>query len=344
MRTYFAEAKPELQSEPRRGAAARLAAALGLLLPLAVRAATVTEDFSSDPSLRGWFAVGDPGLFRWSAINQNLEVVWDTSKAQSLFGFPLGQTLAATNDFSFAFDLLLTEADAGISPDRPGAMQVALGLLNARIAAAGEPRRAAGAATDTLEFDWFPPGFIPGYGDVEPTLSPIAFDAQGRVAASFTFPLTLTTNVTHRIQCAYAAATRTMSVTLWDDGAVGAPVVPLVLPAGFGSFALDTFAAIVWNDSTSQYDSLLARGVVDNVTLELPSPPVGVISMIAARPATVRFVAQAGLEYWLQASDDMAAWADVGGPVGGTNGGLQLVDPRQAVRPVQYYRVRSSSP
>ena len=65
-------------------------AAAGLSLLPAARAATISEDFSSDPLKNGWQIFGDTNLFRWDAANRVLDVTWDSSQPNSYFYHPLG--------------------------------------------------------------------------------------------------------------------------------------------------------------------------------------------------------------------------------------------------------------
>ena len=48
-------------------------------------AATLTEDFSTDPSDRGWRALGPTNLFQWNAPRSALDVTWDSSRGNTGF-------------------------------------------------------------------------------------------------------------------------------------------------------------------------------------------------------------------------------------------------------------------
>src|SRR5206468_2846795 len=107
-----------------------LACALGLTL--SASAVVVSEDFTANPAQRGWRAFGDRSLFRWNASNQNLEVTWDSSHANSFFYLPLGTVLAKSDDFSFSFDLRLIDIRVGSTPGKSNEFEIAVGLLNYR--------------------------------------------------------------------------------------------------------------------------------------------------------------------------------------------------------------------
>ena len=103
---------------------------LGALLSLAaaplVGAAAILENFSSDPASHGWGIFGDASLFRWDAVNQNLNVTWDSSRSNSYFHLPLGTILTKSDDFSFSFDVRLNDIRPGSTPGKLHEFQIAL--------------------------------------------------------------------------------------------------------------------------------------------------------------------------------------------------------------------------
>jgi hypothetical protein len=300
-------------------------------------AQTVTEDFATDPTSRGWQAHGNTNLFHWDAAGQRLEVTWDTANPHSFFALPLATRLTTTDDFAVEFDLRLDEIHGGARANRPGAMPLSVGFLNLSRALTNNYLRGAGRARDTLEFTWFPTGELPGFGLVDPTVSAITWDSAGKVAASFTFPVEPATNTTFRVRLAYQAATRTVTTVLTADGAA-IPLNPLKLPETFGSFDLDALAVMVWNEATSLSDSLFARATLDNVLLELPPAPIGAVRMLGS--GEVECTSRKGWKYHLEASGDLAHWSVVWTEAG-TGGTLVLADVRDAVFSEQFYRVRA---
>jgi hypothetical protein len=317
----------------------RFLAVLLCLLALIHSAAaqTVTEDFATNPASHGWQSHGNTNLFHWDAAGQRLEVTWDTANPHSFFALPLATRLTTTDDFAVEFDLRLDEIQGGVRANRPGAMPLSVGFLNLSRALTNNYLRGAGRARDTLEFTWFPTGELPGFGLVDPTVSAITWDSAGKVAASFTFPVEPTTNTTFRVRLAYQAATRTVATALTADGTV-IPLNPLKLPETFGSFDLDALAVMVWNEATSQSDSLFARATLDNVILELPPAPIGAVRMLGS--GEVECDSRKGWNYHLEASGDLAQWSVVWTEAG-TGGTLVLADVRDAVFSEQFYRVRA---
>lgn len=306
------------------------------------KANTWTEDFSVSPDARGWTAYGDASLFRWRPNPGELQVTWDTSHHQSFFVHPLGCILTTQDDFDLSLDLRLDLIQPGLRPNRPGAMQISLGWLNLSNALAGNYPRAGGRGQELLEWDWFPSGFIPGYGDVEPTLSPIAFDDRGQVSASFTFPFDLVTNIPYRLHLAYAATNRQMSVALDVAGLPGPPIYALSLDDSFGTFHLDAFAVMIWNELASPFDSLVAVGAIDNLVFTYPPSPIDQISWVGGSPSQVQFLSHIGWTYTLQATDNLMNWVSVTDPIPGTGKLLVLADTRSGLLPHQFYRVSAN--
>ncbi len=332
--------------EPRTGTGATTSAlliggllwALGLAEPSA-HADTWREDFAQDPIPRGWRASGETNRFTWNASEGRMDVAWDTACPHSFFAHPLPQPVSETDDFSLAFDLNLTTAQGGAHAGRPGAMQVAVGFLNLPRAMANRYLRGAGKAFEVLEFNWFPEGFIPGYGTVEPTLSTITYDANGKVLADFAFPITLETGRTHRVRVRHDATPRQVLTEVEVEGQVLA-TTRIAIPTGFGGFRLDTIALMVWDERTSFGDSLSATGWVDNIEVVVPNAPVGTITLLPSQ-REVEILALAGWNYRLEASLDLLEWQTVDGPRPGTGEILRLADTRKAQFPQQFYRVQA---
>jgi hypothetical protein len=316
-----------------------LGVAVLFLTTFVSRAAAFSEDFAADPFSRGWEAWGETNLFRWDAAGQRLAVTWDSAQPNSFFSHRLGVTLGTNDAFAFGLDLMLADVQGGVRPPRTGAMQLAFGVLNLARAATNNYARAAGKAFDVLEFDWFPAGELPGFGVIDATVSPTVFNSDGRIATSFTFPLELAAGVTHRIRCQFHPADQTLVTTLISDGQ-SVLVQPVQLPENFTSFAVDTVAVIAWSEVSSPYDSVLAHGFVDNITVELPEPPIGNITMIGL--GSVRFASQVGWRYSLEASNDLQAWGRLTSAAG-LGGDLVLSDPRDAIFERQFYRVRAEA-
>ena len=101
------------------GAVRKVALMLLLLQPVALWAATFTENFSSNPAANGWQFFGNTNLFAWDSTNQTLRVTWDSSKSNSYLHRPLGTILATEYDFSLSFDLKFDDYAIGVTPSKP---------------------------------------------------------------------------------------------------------------------------------------------------------------------------------------------------------------------------------
>ena len=116
------------------------------------------------------------------------------------------------------------------------------------------------------------------------------------------------------------------------------PPKPTVTPDTFGSFELDAFAVMVWNEATALSDSLLARGSLDSVVLELPPAPIGRVTL--AGQGEVRCASLKGWRYTLEASGDLQEWSAIASELG-TGEVLVLPDLREALFRQQFYRVKA---
>src|SRR5436190_4797733 len=90
-------------------------------------AAVFQENFATDPFARGWRTFGDSSLFNWNVANQNLEVTWDSSHTNSFFHLPLGTIVTKSDDFSFSFDVRLSDIRLGVTPGKTNEFQIAAG-------------------------------------------------------------------------------------------------------------------------------------------------------------------------------------------------------------------------
>lgn len=313
-------------------------------VPFQLQAGNWSEDFSTLPSTNVWVMAGNPSLFHWDSVAGNLKVRWDTSQAQSFFVHPLGQVLTSHDDFAFSLDLELEEVQAGLRPNRPGAMPISMGWLNSSRAFTENYARAGGSARELLEWDWFPAGEIPGFGRVDPTLSPIAFDSDANVTAQFTYPFSLDTHVVYHLSARFQGASRKLAIAVTADGMPTVPVTGLDLPDSFGDFHLDAFGVFVWNESSGGFDSLFAEGTVDNIVLSIPEVANLQIRMADGSRDTVQFVGQTGWSYFLEGSMDLKTWNAVSLPVQGTGQNLQLTDVVGDSVPVYFYRVQARHP
>lgn len=306
-------------------------------------AAELVADFGADPFLAtdgAWRVVGDPGLFRWDAAAGRLAVTWDSSRPDSFCVLPLGQTVTASQAVTFSWDLTLDVAGPRPGTGRTNVLQVGVGLVRQSRLPDGYPLRTSGGrAQDLLDFSFFP---LADYGPFGTSayVSPVAFGTR-HAGYSFGNPLDLADGASHRIECRWDPSTRRLRTSIPDLGPVE-PTDPPLPPDD--DFAVDALAILVWNESPTPRDSLLAQGSIDNVRVILPDPPGPPLGRLAydAGARAVRFQSRVGYRYQLEGSGDLALWASLNLPVDGTGGELVLADYRKALFPQQFYRVRAT--
>src|ERR1041385_5580830 len=328
---------------------ARLALA-GLLFVTAASscgAAVSQEDFASDPAQRGWRSVGDASLFQWDAAHQNLAVTWDSSHPNSFFLRPLGTVLAGSDDFSFSFDLRLSDIRAGSTPGKSNEFEIAIGLLNYRNATNVNAFRGAGASVSNgvrnlVEFDYFPDA---GFGD---TFATTVISTNNVFAFAHNFPLTLTPGDVFRLTLSYTAADQVLRTSALRNGAPFNALADVCL-AGKPAFRVDAFAVTSYSDaiqagSPTFYGSVLAHGTVDNVQLVLPSPPLAGISLWSSNSVwRAEFLSATNWLYTLERSQEFSAWQPAGAAASGT-GALLVLPDTNAPGLKQFYRVRAERP
>ncbi len=138
-------------------------AAIWLMAAATGRAATLTENFATNPLGRGWQMFGDTNLFLWNAADQNLSVTWDSSRPNSYFYLPLGTILNRQDDFGLELDLKLTDIAGGVDPNKPSTFELAFGWINLLDATKTNFFRGNPSGSPNLvELDFFPnTGFGP---------------------------------------------------------------------------------------------------------------------------------------------------------------------------------------
>ncbi len=319
-------------------------AAAGLALLSTLRAGTLAEDFSHDPALDGWRAQGEASLFQWDAVNHNLRVTWDSSRPNSYFYLPLGTILGRNDDFSMSFDLVLNDCAIGVNPAQPDTFELAAGFLNFSEATnAAFLRGSYPTQPDLAEFDFFQSDHetpIPVTNSVNPTF----VDSQNDFAYGTYGVVALPAGVPLRVTLSYSAGQQTGTLTITSNGvAVVAPSYVYLTNDTYGAFTdfhLDTFAVESYSDAGAT-GSLLAHGVIGNVLLVVPPPPVTLLQAALVNGAgQVQFASKTNWNYVLQSSADLQTWLPAASPAAGTGGNLILQDTNSA-RPHQFYRVNA---
>ena len=313
-----------------------------LIIPVA-SAITFTEDFSANPAANGWQIFGNPNLFHWDSTNQNLRVTWDSSQTNSYFHRPLGTILTRDDDFQLGFDLTFEDYAGGVSPGKPGAFEAAIGFFNLDQAAQPNFSRGAGknatyGARNLVEFDFFP-----AFGMFLPTI------AQVVVGTNYTDWLfnhdnlyEMTPGETFHVAMNYAAATHTLTTLISNQAAQYGQTQTIAVDAA-NDFRVMTFSINSYSDQHS-IDSLRAHGVVDNVILTVPPPPVENLSGgFAGANWQVQLTSRTNWIYRLERTTDFQAWAITTAPTPGNGAILTLEDTNPPTAGANY-RVRAQRP
>jgi hypothetical protein len=321
-----------------------LALSLPLVLPRPAWPVTLTENFSTNPLARNWRVFGDSSLFTWNASAQNLSVTWDSSHTNSFFYLPLGTILDRWDDFSFSFDLRLSDIIGGANPAKPTTFELSVGLLNLLNATKTNYFRGSPAGVANLvEFDFFPDtGF-------EPTIWPSIYWTNGMLnyngAGDYTI-LDLPLNVTMQINLAYAATNRTLTTTILTNGISIGSIAPVSLSSALKDFRVTDFSISSYSDAGQNPQapgSLLAHGTVDNVQVTVPPPAIqNLIGKISAGQFQASFLSRTNWLYSLQRTPDFQTWAVISSNNVGTGGQMTLTD--SFFPPRQFFRIVAERP
>ena len=303
--------------------------------------ATLTEDFNSNPLQNGWRIFGDTSLYQWDCTNQNLDVTWDSSQTNSYFFLPLGTILTRNDDFSLAFDLQLNIAGAS-----GYGFELAIGLLNLAEAEGTNFQRSTGLnSPDLVEFDYFPDV---GYG---PTVWPLFVDTNSDFNYNGSGDYAIyapNLGDWYHIVMTYTASSQAMVTTMTNfEQTSGITIIdPLDLTNPyypFTDFRVNTISISSYQDD-GYGDSIYAQGVIDNIVVTAPPPPV--LNLAGALSNGIwqeQFCSQTNWLYVLERTSDFRQWTDVSPLTAGNGTNLFLQDSNPPAANA-FYRVSASRP
>jgi hypothetical protein len=294
------------------------------------KAATLTENFSTDPQQNGWKIFGNTNLFHWNSTNQNLEVTWDSAQPNSYFYHPLGTVLNTNDEFSIEFDVQLSSIPVA------NGMQLAVGLFNLGEAKSTNFLRGTGAdSPDLFEFDYFPDFLSIDASIVDKTAFNYVFFYDNQ-------PLEF--GVVYHVVLTHAPGTVTISGAVYTNGVLYTSLPFTFASADFEDFHLDTVSVSSYNDTGAFGSSILAHGTVDNFTVVTPPPPVtNVVAGIIGGAWQVHFASATNWLYTLERTTDFQDWAAASATTGGTGTDMTLQD-TNAISGKAFYRVRAQRP
>jgi hypothetical protein len=306
----------------------------------------VVENFASDPVARDWESFGDADLLHWNRDDENLAVTWDSSRPNSYFRLPLGTIMTRRDDFDVSLDLFLNDFAAGVNSEKPGTLQLAFGFQNRADASKTNFFRAVpNAAPNLVEFNFMPDT---GFG---PTIWPAVMSTNGAMnysGASDFSVFNLPTGQWMQISFVYRGSNETATISVKADGELVGPITIAHLATNdvafgkkFTQFKVDAFAIASYSDDGQSgpfSGSLLAHGMVDNVVVTFPSPPIRNLTGRFQNGAwAVSLLSRTNWNYQLQVSDELRSWTSIGDGANGSGDTIQLND--TSFRSAGFYRV-----
>lgn len=307
-----------------------------IAVPLTCGAATITEDFSTEPTR--WRTQGNASLFSWNTNAHALDAIWDSRESNSYFYRPLGTVLTRHDDFRFEFAVTLHDIEIGVTPSRPYTFEVAVGLINLRSATATNFFRGQLSGTrNVLEFNYFP-----AYSSFGATVAATVVSSNNIFAYSHNFPLEMTVGDLFHVRMAYTASNSTLATTITRNGESFGPIQEVRLGPSFTDFRVDAFAISSYSDERAD-GSILAHGSVDDIALVYPDPPP---TQLAGRLADGRFDARfstwTNWFYSLEQTANLETWTAVSPLVPGTGG--EMILSHEEPSSLGFYRVRAERP
>ncbi len=314
----------------------------GLVAASISGAATLEQDFSSDPLQNGWKIFGDTNLFQWDATNQDLDVTWDSSQTNSYFYHPLGTIPAGDDNFHLSFDLMFQDYASGTTPGKPYDFEAAIGFLNFANAMQTNFSRGAGinktSGPDNLvEFDFFP-----AFSIYQPTISQVIVSTNNAWLYNNQNLLDLTPGQWFHVDMDYNGTTRILTTIVTNNGVQYGMTQTILVPTNF-DFRVTAVSVSSYSDQNAT-GSILAHGAVDNFILTVPPSPVqNFAGGFTHGVWQTQFLSQSNWLYTLQRSPDFQLWTNVSSTMPGNATNLFLQDasppPSEA-----FYRISAQRP
>jgi hypothetical protein len=159
-------------------------------------------------------------------------------------------------------------------------------------------------------------------------------------------PAGLTSNDTIHVTMNYSGADQKLRTVLTRNGASYSTIPDAVLGTGFEGFAVDHVAVCSYSESgqdPAYAGSILAHGVVDNLSFQLITPPPRISGVFSNSTWTVQIACRSNYVYQLERSTNLVSWLPVSTEVTATGTSLDLQDPNPPAGSA-VYRVRVERP
>jgi len=301
------------------------------------------DEFATDPAETGWHTSGNTSLFHWNPSEAKVEVTWDSSRENSYLWRSLGTVVSKEDDFSFSFDLVLTDVVPGPNPSKPNTFQLSLGLINTAEAMGTNFLRGTGYnSPDIVDFSFFPEA-----GGLGASLTTVAVDKTAINWGVGYLPAGLTAGPVFHVQVDYASSNRVFTTTILKNGEPYNTIVNDPLAEPFTDFGVNAFAVCSYSDAGQDpmyAGSILAHGTVDNVHITVPEPPFTLISgSVRTNHYQVTFEGKQDWIYVLERTTDTMEWTAVAPPLQATSTTIELTD-TNPITAAGLYRVKASKP
>ena len=287
------------------------------------------ENFSTDPAAHGWKILGETNLFHWNSTNQNLEVTWDSSKTNSYFYKTLGTIGTASDSFSLSFDLVLLDIT------NQGAFEISIGFLNIVNATATNFFRGTGRDSPNLvEFAYFP-----AFSFFQPTISQVVVSTNNAFLYNHDNLIEMTTGDLFHISMAYVGSNRTLTTITQKNGASYGVPQTITVPTNF-DFRTASVSISSYSDAKAD-GSLLAHGIVDNIEVTPPPPPIqNLTGGFNNEIWQAQFLSRSNWVYTLERTTDFLGWTTIAPAQPGNDTNVVLQDTNAPMLQA-CYRVRA---
>ncbi len=314
-------------------------------------AATITENFATNPAADGWQIFGDAALFQWDSTNHLLDVTWDSSQPNSYFYHPLGTILGRDDDFSISFDLQINDIQAGVNTNKPDAIEVAVGFFNFAQATNNIVRASpvyfpSGPPDpqNMVEFDYFPYAVDPTYGPSNPSIAPAFISSDYTIEGAFGDYLTLTNGTSYHVQSTYTSDNSNLTTTVTVTGDTNVLITAIATLSGTNDFRVDTVSVSCYSDIGDDFDSMFGHGTIGNLVVTIPPPPVqNFAGGLTDNTWQTQFTSRTNWLYTLMRTSDFQSWSAAGEPTPGNGGTLVLPD-TNAPANSSFYRILAQKP
>jgi hypothetical protein len=320
----------------------RLLMVWGLVAASIGGAATLQEDFSSDPLQHGWKTFGNTNLFHWNSTNLDLDVTWDSSQTNSYFYHELGTIPAHDDSFHLSFDLMFQDYTNGTTSGKPYDFEAAIGFLDLANATQTNFSRGAGinktyGPNNLVEFDFFP-----AFSIYQPTISQVIVSTNNAWLYNNNNLLDLTPGQWFHVDMDYNGAVRMLTTVVTNNGVQYGMTQTISVPANF-DFRVTAVSVSSYSDQNAT-GSILAHGKVDNFVVTVPPPPVQNLGGGFTNGLwQTQFLSRSNWWYTLQRSPDFQSWNNVSAATPGNATNLVLQDTNPPADKA-FYRINAQRP